>query len=207
MSRKPAHLQIDTLKTLRTVSFELFGRHGYDGVSIGDIAAAAALSKGALYWHFPGKDALYLDCLKRLHELFDSYIFDPMREAADPVAGLLLMFRGIENLTLDPRVENGIAGYWLVSSNAMSGEIFETQRAFERNSRDTVEKILRRAVEEKRFDLHGDLEAMARAIIFMIEAAMLPLRNMSADEMRDLLGVLARTLFRAYAPGMVLPSL
>ncbi len=207
MSRKPAHQQIDTLKTLRSVSFELFGRHGYDGVSIGDIASAAGLSKGALYWHFPGKDALYLDCLKRLHELFDSYVFGPMRQESDPVAGILLVFRGVESLTRDPRVEKGIAGYWLVSSNSMSGEIFEAQRAFEQSSRSTIEDTLRRAVDKSRFDLQGDLEAMSRAMIFLIEAAMLPLRNMSADEMRDLLGVLARTLFRAYAPGMMLPPI
>ena len=37
--------------------------------------ARAGLSKGALYWHYDGKEALYLDCLQRLHALFDHYIF------------------------------------------------------------------------------------------------------------------------------------
>lgn len=37
---------------------ELFAAHGVDGVSIADIAAAAGVSQGALYRHYPSKDAL-----------------------------------------------------------------------------------------------------------------------------------------------------
>ena len=69
MARKPANAQADTLQDIRDGAFALFGRYGYDGVSIDDIAKAAGLSKGALYWHFKGKDQLFLDCLKRLHAL------------------------------------------------------------------------------------------------------------------------------------------
>ena len=36
----------------------LFAERGVDGVSIGDIAAAACVSQGALYRHYPGKDEL-----------------------------------------------------------------------------------------------------------------------------------------------------
>jgi AcrR family transcriptional regulator len=36
----------------------LFAAHGVDGVSIGDIAAAAGVSQGALYRHYPSKEDL-----------------------------------------------------------------------------------------------------------------------------------------------------
>lgn len=36
----------------------LFAERGVDGVSIGEIAAAACVSQGALYRHYPGKDEL-----------------------------------------------------------------------------------------------------------------------------------------------------
>jgi AcrR family transcriptional regulator len=39
-------------------AIELFAARGVDGVSIGDIAAAAGVSQGALYRHYPGKDDL-----------------------------------------------------------------------------------------------------------------------------------------------------
>src|SRR3546814_14751964 len=80
MPRKPAHEQFDTIKAIADRAFELFGRYGYEGVSIGDIAKAAKLSKGALYWHFDGKEALYLQCLQRLHAIFDQYVFDRSEE-------------------------------------------------------------------------------------------------------------------------------
>ena len=44
MARKPAHEQFDTLKAIQDCAFDLFGRYGYDGVSIGDISTAAKLS-------------------------------------------------------------------------------------------------------------------------------------------------------------------
>src|SRR5690348_6550323 len=37
---------------------ELFAARGVDGVSIGDIAAAAGVSQGALYRHYPSKEDL-----------------------------------------------------------------------------------------------------------------------------------------------------
>lgn len=207
MPRKPAHQQFDTLKVLRERAFELFGRHGYEGVSIGDIAASASLSKGALYWHYKGKNALFLDCLERLHALFDAFIFDPMRTEADPVKAILLMFRGIERLIEDARVRQGVAGFWLVPAIAETAELAAAQRAFEQASKTVIENTLARGVAQGRFDLAGDLEDFSRAVITLVEAVVvLPLRNQTPEEVRQILDVLARTLFRAYARGGVPPA-
>ena len=198
MARKPAHEQFNTLKALQDCAFDLFGRYGYDGVSIGDISAAAKLSKGALYWHYASKEALYLDCLKRLHALFDSYIFDPMRADTDPVRAVLSLFSGISALLRDPLVENGIAGFWLVPASPETADLALAQRAFEQASMEVIRSVLARGVEQGRFDLGGDLEDMSRAIISIVEAVVLPLRHQSPEDVRRTLAVLARTLFRAY---------
>jgi AcrR family transcriptional regulator len=42
----------------------LFTAHGYDGVSIRDIAQACGLSNAALYYHFGSKQNLYFEVLK-----------------------------------------------------------------------------------------------------------------------------------------------
>jgi AcrR family transcriptional regulator len=39
-------------------ALKLFAAHGVDGVAIGDIAAKAGVSQGALYRHYPSKDEL-----------------------------------------------------------------------------------------------------------------------------------------------------
>ncbi len=199
MPRKPAHEQFDTLQAIRDQAFALFGRYGYEGVSIGDIAKAAKLTKGALYWHFHGKDELYLECLKRLHSIFDHYIFDPMRAQRQSVPRILALFGGLSRMLQDPRVAHGIAGYWLVPSRT-GGEAFsQAQRRFEKASIDALSESLRLGVEEGRFDFGDDLDEMARAIIALVEAIVLPLRHLKPDEVSRMMGVLARTLFRAYA--------
>ncbi|ROH89565.1 TetR/AcrR family transcriptional regulator [Stagnimonas aquatica] len=207
MARKPAHLQEDTLGTLRAHAFELFGRFGYEGVSIGDIAKGAKLSKGALYWHFPGKEALYLDCLKRLHDIFNEDVFAPMRQSPDGALGIVIMFQGLVRLFADPRIQHGVAGYWLIPSTPETAELIAAQRAFESESQKAIADALRRGVAAGQLDLGDDLEDMARAIISLIEAFVLPMRHLTPDEIRPLIGVLARTLFRAYAKGEQLTAL
>lgn len=38
----------------------IFLKTGYQGTKLDDVAAAAGFTKGALYWHFPNKQALFL---------------------------------------------------------------------------------------------------------------------------------------------------
>lgn len=199
MPRKPAHEQFDTLQALRDHAFLLFARHGYEGVSIGDIAKATGLSKGALYWHFDGKAELYLDCLQRLHRLFWRYIFEPMAATPDPVAGVLQLFRGLEQLVRDPEIEHGVGGYWLIPHTPETAPMREAQRRFEFDSAAVITEVLRRGVQQQRFDLADDLEDMARAMIALMETVILPLRDKPPEEVHRIMAVLARTLFRAYA--------
>ena len=78
-------------------------------------------------------------------------------------------------------------------------DLERAQRAFEKRSTEVIQSVLRRGTEQGRFDFGGDLEDMSRAIMSIVEAIVLPLRHQSQDEVRANLGVLARTLFRAYA--------
>jgi AcrR family transcriptional regulator len=207
MPRKPAHLQEDTLSALKAEAFELFGRYGYEGVSIGDIAKRAKLSKGALYWHFEGKEALYLACLKHLHGIFNEDVFDPMRAAKDGATGMVLMFQGLLRLFADPRLQRGVAGYWLIPDTPETAGILAQQRAFEQASKEVIAGCLQKGVVAKQFVLGDDLDDMARAIISIIEAIVLPMRYQTPDEIRPQIGVLARTLFKAYATDDTLKQL
>ena len=199
MPRKPAHEQFDALKALREHAFALFGRYGYEGVSIGAIGKAAKLSKGALYWHFDNKQQLYLDCQRQLHAIFNHYIFDPMRAQRDGVARSLTLFTGLGQMLRDPRVTKGVAGYWLIPARPEMAPIVAAQRAFEAACIETMTETLRLGVEQGRFDYKDDLDDMARAIIALVEAVILPMRQQSAEDVHRILAVLARSLFRAYA--------
>lgn len=199
MPRKPAHEQFDTLKVIEDCSFELFGRYGYDGVSIGDISKAARLSKSALYWHFQGKEELYLHCQQRLHRLFETHVFEPMRQELQPLRGVQRLFDGLRTLMMDPQVARGIAGYWLTPSMADDARPHQSQRAFEAAAVATVRGVLQKASDRGDLDLGRDLDDLPQAMISLVEACVLPLRHLRPDEMHRTLDVLARSLFRAYA--------
>src|SRR5437588_1739628 len=49
---------------LLTAALRVFARRGYREAGVDEIAAEAGYSKGALYWHFPGKEALLVALLE-----------------------------------------------------------------------------------------------------------------------------------------------
>jgi AcrR family transcriptional regulator len=48
-----------------------FARKGYHNTTMDDIAAESGLSKGSLYWHFEGKEALFLAGMEAVIGTFD----------------------------------------------------------------------------------------------------------------------------------------
>lgn len=77
----------------------LFRRHGYRGVGIDRIMAAAGLTRGAFYAHFHGKRALFVEVIQGQHGLTRLLA---ARAAVDP-SGLHQHARAILADYLDPR--------------------------------------------------------------------------------------------------------
>ena len=80
-------------------------------------------------------------------------------------------------------------------------------RGFEERTAGILEEMLRRAVEQQVLDLADDLVDMARAMISVMEAIVLPMRAHTTSEVYQTLGVLARTMMRAYTKQPVLVEL
>jgi AcrR family transcriptional regulator len=70
------------------VATGLFGAHGYDGTSIEAVLAESGASRGSLYHHFPGKDALFLAVLEEVGTSTSTPVIEAMSKALDPVAAL-----------------------------------------------------------------------------------------------------------------------
>ena len=66
----------------------MFATHGYDGTSIQAVLAESGVSRGALYHHFPGKDALFLAVLEEVGQRLAAQGAAAAQDAADPVEGL-----------------------------------------------------------------------------------------------------------------------
>jgi len=70
------------------VATRLFAEQGYDGTSIEAVQAAAGVSRGSLYHHFPGKEALFWAVLEEVGARIAQQGAEVAQDAPDPVAAL-----------------------------------------------------------------------------------------------------------------------
>ena len=66
------------------VATRLFADHGYEGTSIEAVLTAAGVSRGALYHHFAGKEALFTAVLEALSERITAQLTEIISASADP---------------------------------------------------------------------------------------------------------------------------
>src|SRR5437016_1373494 len=74
-SRREARKE-ETRAELIAAAARVFARRGFHGASIQEIANEAGWSTGAIYWHFAGKDDLFL-------AVFEEYAATRVREWED----------------------------------------------------------------------------------------------------------------------------
>ncbi len=67
------------------VATSLFAEHGYEGTSIEAVLAAAGVSRGALYHHFAGKEALFAAVLTAISDRITVEVTEAIRDCTDPV--------------------------------------------------------------------------------------------------------------------------
>lgn len=78
--------QLPTRERLLAAGLSLFARQGFEATSVGEIEAAAGLQprRGALYRHFPSKEALLETAIERHFEAVKQVEFDMLK--AEPLA-------------------------------------------------------------------------------------------------------------------------
>lgn len=87
-SRNPERTRLRLL----TVATTVFSKHGYDGVSVDQIVAAARLNKRMVYHYFTNKEGLYAEVLRSVFERLtrlELKTFDQSDNPADSVRNIL----------------------------------------------------------------------------------------------------------------------
>src|ERR1700753_4239450 len=91
-----------TRTQLIEVATGLFAARGYEGTSIEAVLADSGVSRGSLYHHFAGKDALFLAVMEEVGTRTAQPVMDEMLTAPDPVAALRIGCLGWIRLAGDP---------------------------------------------------------------------------------------------------------
>ncbi len=85
----------DTKQRILEAAVQVFGERGYRGASVDEVAAAAGVTKGAVYYYFEDKDDLASDLQHALWEQLarDALaVYDPERPVVDNLLGCFEAF-------------------------------------------------------------------------------------------------------------------
>jgi AcrR family transcriptional regulator len=93
----------ETKEAILSACLRLFARQGFEGTSMDEIARMARITKGAVYWHFPGKNALFDAILERIRASWQEKVLRTVNTGTTPTERLEHLFDGyVELFTQDP---------------------------------------------------------------------------------------------------------
>ena len=91
-----------TRQLLVSVARELFAERGYNGTSVEEIVQRAGVARGALYHHFPGKDALFRAVYEDVQADIASRVVAAALAGAEPWAGVRAGLGAFLDACLEP---------------------------------------------------------------------------------------------------------
>jgi AcrR family transcriptional regulator len=91
-----------TKRALVEVATELFTEQGYAGTSLDEIVAGARVTKGALYHHFSGKQALFEDVFEQVEDAAAKAIRRAVKGHKDPWEKALAGLRAFLEVCQEP---------------------------------------------------------------------------------------------------------
>jgi AcrR family transcriptional regulator len=158
-----------------TAARELFYRHGIHAVGVDGIAEAAGTNKMTLYRHFESKDALVVECLRRLTAEFDvSWDAIAADHAGDPKGQLLAWLKHIGEWKLSAADRGcGLAN----AAVELSDPNHPARRYIDEQKTKHREKLLRLCCDARL----RDPNLLADKVFLMCEGARVSLQSVGAD--------------------------
>lgn len=171
---------------LEAAFWEIY-RHGFQAASLASILAKTKLTKGALYHHFPAKQDLGLAVVDEvIHQRLEKWLFQPLREAADPIAALREVLRQRGKLSTPEMIALGCPLNNLMQEMSPLNEEFKVHlSAVLKTWQDTLLSAFKRA--QKNGQLRKDVDCRAAALftVSAFEGCVSVSKNLqSAKELR-----------------------
>ena len=166
VSRRAAYSS-STKRALVDVAEELFTDHGYANASLDMIVAGARVTKGALYHHFSGKQALFEAVFERVESDASKTIQRALRGKRDPWEKAFAGLGAFLSIVQEPRYRRIVIAE---GPSVLGYERFREQE--ERSTFATVVDIVRSVLTAGTWELDEDmLQTFARIFFGTMSAA------------------------------------
>jgi len=156
-----------TKRALVDVATKLFTEQGYAATSLDQIVAGARVTKGALYHHFGGKQALYEAAFEKIEADASARIRKALKRSRDPWEKAAIGLRAFLDVVQDPTYQRVV----IQEGPAILGyERFREQE--ERSSYGLVNDMVRDVLGHSSYDLSDDmLDTFSRIFFGAMSAA------------------------------------
>ncbi len=125
---------------LLAIARRLFARNGFDATSLRDIAEAAQITKAALYYYFPNKDALYERVVIESMDSLLAEVQAAVSRAPTPTQKIRA-FLHASAASMEERRDQ-----WVAGSNAFWQAGATGRRGLALTQRDAYEQLLRQCI-------------------------------------------------------------
>jgi len=184
-----------TRQAIVSGALKLFAERGFASASIADIADAAGITKGAIYWHFESKDALFTAILDRIRLDWQDTIRTPLQQQHDPVRKIEILFDQYALfLKNEPEVCLFLQRALLESEGNYARRVAQV---FDR-TQDFIARIIEEAKQDGLLDPDLDSAVVARTILISLTGVTAHCHASRSISVDSVLGELKRqTLSRA----------
>jgi TetR/AcrR family transcriptional repressor of uid operon len=154
---------LETRNRILKAAEDCFARDGYDGTGVAEICKAAAVSKGALYHHFPSKQAIFVEMFEIWMEGFTVQI-ERISEGAPSVPDALLRMVKMTGLIFQRAAGQLPLFIEFLTKASRDPETWKATIAPYKFFRDFFADLIRRGIEEGSLR-KVDPELIARIIV------------------------------------------
>jgi len=167
----------DTKSKILDVAQDLIQRLGINAMSYHHISQAVGIRKASIHHHFPRKEDLLVEVLKRYQARFTKVVDQIVNSDLSPSTKLrryMELFEAtLQEGNHDKACLCGMLGAELTTIGSSSAELV---KSFYKENEDKLVEILKQGVEQGIFKFRGDIKTTAKIIFSFLEGGLLIVR-------------------------------
>ena len=182
MPKRTHEEALQTKKQIMDAAVTLFSSKGYEKTSLSDVARAAGVTRGAIYWHFENNGELLIELLQAIAK--DKNLVEPLLDSAkesefDPLGCIRkwLYAHGTNEANLLFVSEIAKIGSSALLEIIGEEELHYRMHEMVRNRDYYLKEVIKNAIRRRQLPADVDVELAAEAINLMLVGYVLAVRK------------------------------